>query len=62
MHTHTTVNQKDIAVYFFLKNVHAFYTGFYELGLNLGIAILRSDDIPRFILRLSHRVLIINIL
>jgi len=30
---------------------------FYQLGLNLGIAIPRSEDIPRFILGLSFGVL-----
>jgi len=29
----------------------------YQLGLNLGITILRSEDIPRFILGLSCNVL-----
>jgi len=33
------------------------YAPLYQLGLNLGIAIPRSEDIPRFILGLSFSVL-----
>jgi len=37
--------------------VDASYARFYQLGLNLGIAIPRPEDIPRFIVGLSFGVL-----
>jgi len=40
-----------------MLQLNATYVQFYELGLNLGIAILRSEDNPGFILGLSFGVL-----
>jgi len=49
-----------IYMYTHAQRVHEIkqaYARFYQLGLNLGIAILRSEDNPRFILGLSFGIL-----